>query len=296
MLGEPSNERSANAITTRQRQGDTATYHYIDGLARAIRHAGVIIMDMIPHVYDTKRVLYAIQPDGSTLDLTVDPMAKEHYQENLEAASAVLNPRLGQYEVESDIGPDFGTKREETFNALTTILTQAPQMASMIGDLLMQSADFDLADEAAARLRRAVPKNILGVGPSPEEQALQQQLALLTQKMQGMQELAVRTLEENSKLRVILHGKTEQRDIDLYDSETKRLAAVIKMIPSEQLAPIIAQLGSDTLKTQLSSWINKANEGVGDDQSPTQPDTSGVAAPQPIQNPSVLPQANNGNG
>jgi hypothetical protein len=253
-------------------------------------------MDMIPHVYDTKRVLYAIQPDGSTLDLTVDPMAKEHYQENLEAASAILNPRLGQYEVESDIGPDFGTKREETFNALTTILTQAPQMATMIGDLLMQSADFDLADEAAARLRRAVPKNILGLGPSPEEQALQQQLALLTQKMQGMQELTVKTIEENSKLRVILHGKNEQRDIDLYDSETKRLAAVIKMIPPEQLAPIIAQLGSDTLKTQLSSWIDKANEGVGDDQSPAQPNPTAVPSPQPIQNPGVLPQANNGNG
>ena len=36
-LGMPSNERSGIAIQQRQRQGDTATYHYIDNQAKAIR-------------------------------------------------------------------------------------------------------------------------------------------------------------------------------------------------------------------------------------------------------------------
>jgi hypothetical protein len=41
-LGMPSNERSGIAIQQRQRQGDTATYHYIDNQAKGIRQIGRI--------------------------------------------------------------------------------------------------------------------------------------------------------------------------------------------------------------------------------------------------------------
>ena len=68
-------------------------------------------------------------------------------------AQHILNPSVGMYEVEADIGPSWGTKREEAFNALTLILTQAPQLTSLIGDLLLKSSDFDLSDEAAGSLK-----------------------------------------------------------------------------------------------------------------------------------------------
>ena len=307
MTGEPSNERSGKAINERQRQGDTATYHYIDGLARAIRFAGVVIMDMLPFVYDTKRVLYALQPDGSTLNLTVDPTLDKHYQEEKQqdnsAAQAVLNPLRGQYEVEADIGPDWGTKREETFNALSIIMTQAPGIASMVGDLLLKSADFDLADEAAERLRRAVPPYILGVGPTPQEQQLQQQIAALGNQMQTMKEVTMKTLEENAKLRTILRGKDEERSIDVYDAETKRLGVVQKLVDPEAIQPLLKQLVSDALATHLQEWIGKQNESVNTGGSALSASPTSAPAPQAgptpqVALPSVLPQPDqeNGNG
>ncbi|HMO42360.1 MAG TPA: portal protein [Phenylobacterium sp.] len=39
-LGARSNETSGRAIMARQREGDVSTFHYIDNLSRAIRHAG----------------------------------------------------------------------------------------------------------------------------------------------------------------------------------------------------------------------------------------------------------------
>lgn len=252
MMGEPSNERSGKAINARQSQGDTATYHYIDAIARAIRYTGVVIMDMLPHVVDTKRVLFAINPDGSQQNLTIDPNAKEHFQEDQAAAQAILNPKLGKYQVHADVGPDWGTKREETFNALTILLTQAPTLVPLVGDLLLKSADFDLADEAAERLRRAVPAHILGQGPSPEVLQLQQQLQQALSEGKTLQEATVKMVEENAKLRVILRGKEQVDEIDTYEAETKRLSAVAKMVSPEELAPVIKQLVEDALRVHLS--------------------------------------------
>ena len=54
-LGASSNETSGRAIMARQREGDTATYLYIDNLATALRRIGIILMDLIPKIYDTPR-------------------------------------------------------------------------------------------------------------------------------------------------------------------------------------------------------------------------------------------------
>ena len=52
-LGQQGNERSAKAIVAREKQGDVGTYHYVDNLARAIRHITRQVVDMIPKIYDT---------------------------------------------------------------------------------------------------------------------------------------------------------------------------------------------------------------------------------------------------
>jgi predicted NBD/HSP70 family sugar kinase len=56
-LGAAGNETSGRAILAREKQGDTGTYHFIDNLARAIRYATRQLVDMIPKIYDTQRVL-----------------------------------------------------------------------------------------------------------------------------------------------------------------------------------------------------------------------------------------------
>jgi hypothetical protein len=64
-LGARSNETSGRAIMARQREGDVATFHFQDNMARAIRHAGRILLDLIPKVYDQERVIRVIGEDGS---------------------------------------------------------------------------------------------------------------------------------------------------------------------------------------------------------------------------------------
>jgi hypothetical protein len=76
-FSQPSNAQAGVAIQARQRQGDTATYHFIDNVARAIRYTGRILIDLIPKIYDTKRVLRIIGEDGTETFATLDPEQKQ---------------------------------------------------------------------------------------------------------------------------------------------------------------------------------------------------------------------------
>ena len=72
-MGMPSNERSGVAIQQRQRQGDNATYHFIDRQAKAIRQVGRICLDLIPKIYDTARVTKIMAEDGVGQRRASDP-------------------------------------------------------------------------------------------------------------------------------------------------------------------------------------------------------------------------------
>lgn len=64
-IGAKSNETSGRAIMARQKESDTSTFHFIDNLARAIRCAGRIIIDLLPHTCSPGRILRILGEDGA---------------------------------------------------------------------------------------------------------------------------------------------------------------------------------------------------------------------------------------
>ena len=262
-MGEQDNSRTGLAIQERQKQADTATYHFIDNQTKAIRFCGRILLDLFPKIYDSKRVITILDEEGKDFELTIDPEAAKAYHEELaedgSVIKRVLNPTVGLYTVRADAGPSFSTQREEAWNMLGQILTQAPTLTSIIGDLLLRNGDFPLAEEAADRLRRMVPKMALGEGPTPEEAQLQAQL-------QHTQGLLQKSFLELTDAQLKIKGKDEMRDIDAYDAETKRIAAMQKLMPlgsPEEIAALIHQLVADALSTQLSPLIQTNSQAIG---------------------------------
>lgn len=63
-LGARSNETSGVAIRARQQEGDVGTIVYIENFAMAIRHTGRVLIDLIPHIYDTERMIHVLGEDG----------------------------------------------------------------------------------------------------------------------------------------------------------------------------------------------------------------------------------------
>lgn len=252
-LGQPGNERTGKAISQRQMQGDRATYHFVNAMARSIRLTGIIIQDLFPHIYDVQRTMELMGENGQTYEVMVDPKAKAAVEKRNVATQAgmqlVFNPKIGKYSVYADVGPGYATKREEAWNAFNNILTQAPQLTGVIGDLLMLAGDFPHSTEAAERLRRMVPKEALGEGPSPQELQLQQQL-------QQVQATLAQLTEENATLRIAARGRDEANLVNAYKGQTERLKTLSELmqVPPEVLAGAMEDLVRDSVDTAMQAF------------------------------------------
>jgi len=267
-LGAPSNETSGVAIQQRQRKGDNATYHYIDRLGQAIRFTGRILIDLIPKIYDTERVIQILSIDGTQQSVKLSPDAPEAHTQVQDqedpaydpaAIAAIFNPNVGRYEVEADIGPSYATRRQDEFAALSGMMTQNQDLMSKAGDLLFRAADFPGADVIAERLRRAVPPQLLGQdGPPPEVQQLQQQhaeqLNQIQQESQQIQAHVAKLQAERDELERKLNDKTEDQKIADYRAETERLKAIGAVDPAT-LQIIIRQLMEDMTQTPLPQLL-----------------------------------------
>jgi len=261
-MGAPSNERSGKAINERQRQGDRATYQFIDATGVAIRLMGRIMLDVVPRLYTQKQVLEILAESGESLQVMIDPTQAQALQqqenENGQVVAKIFNPGVGQYAVMADVGPGYATRREETFNAMVLLLTQAPQLAGVIGDLLFKSGDFLFADEAAARLRRMIPPQALGQGPSAQEQQLMQQV-------QQLQQLLSKTMQEYAGARIKLKGKDEKRDVDIYNAYTTRIKALADAhMKGQDFGLAATQLLHDIMSESLEPTEEKIKGDLGE--------------------------------
>lgn len=258
VMGEESNETSGKAINERQRQGETATYHFIDNLAHGIRYTGKILLDLIPKIYDTPRVLKILSESGEETVVNLDPKAAQAHEEQrnriTNEVKTIFNPNVGRYDVQADIGPNYGTRRQEAFNAFSQIATQSPQMMSLVGDLLFKSADFPGAEDIAERLHRMVPAQALGEDAPPEIKALQGQV-------QHLQQITGKLLEELGTTRSDLKNKDEESEVKIYDAITSRMKVLLPtMINPHDIALEIAQFMRDSQNTD----VTKSGQAVPD--------------------------------
>jgi hypothetical protein len=258
-FSEQANEVSGKAILERKSQGNRATFHFLERTAIGIAYTGKILIDLIPKIYDTQRVVRIIGEDGSEeQQITIDPQAQAAVAKQQEnnadnEVQTVFNPAVGEYDVISVVGPNYQTRRENAFDAMTQVLGGNGQLMQVFGDLWMSQADFPMANKLAERLRNWIPSNILNGGPSPQEQELQQQNQQLMQQVQALsqqltEKMSALKLEKqridmdylnHAALRV--DNDQEQRTA-AYKAETDRLKAVGPAMTPEVLAPIITNL------------------------------------------------------
>jgi hypothetical protein len=164
-LGARSNETSGKAIIARQREGDTGSFVYVDNWTMAIGHTGNILIDLIPHVYDTERQIRIMGEDGK-IDLKwinraagmneTDPATGE-----LKQAGTIENDvTKGAYDVVLESGPSYTTKRQEAKEGMVEFIRSAPETAPAVMDLVAKGQDWPLADEFAQRVEAIAPPAI----------------------------------------------------------------------------------------------------------------------------------------
>jgi len=241
-LGMQGNERSAKAITAREKQGDVGTYHYVDNLARAIRHITRQLVDIIPKIYDTQRIARIIGVDGEVSMVKMDPTQQEPVKEirdqNGGMIEKIYNPSIGTYDVMVTTGPGYMTKRQEALDAMSQILQSNPQLWTVAGDLFIKNMDWPGAQEMAARFKKILDPKVLAEGDqSPEMAAAQQQMDAMTQELNRMTDIIQNVQDSVAQREVDI--KEYKAQVDAYDAETKRISAVQNGMTFEQIQDIV---------------------------------------------------------
>lgn len=255
-------DESGRALRELRRAGDIGSFHYIDNLARALRHTGAMLLDLIPHIYDRRRVLTILREDGSEQRAIVDPDAGQPYapgkSNGAEKPIPIFNPTIGRYGVTVTVGPSYATKRieaaESIMDFVRSIAPAAPDKVGAIVDLIAKNQDWPDADQIAQRLARLLPPNLL----APEEKDMPATVqAFVMQLQQQLQQLD----QQNQQLMEALTDQREaielQREKQDQDFEAKLLAIAQK---SE------AESSSNTMKLldafmQLREQIERPSSG-----------------------------------
>lgn len=219
-LGARSNETSGRAIMARQREGDVSTFHYIDNLSRAIRHTGRILLDLIPRVYGTARVVRVLGADGAPASVGVasgGAASAGRGGDALKGLGRIYDLTAGKYDLTVRAGPSFTSRREEAANQMIELIRAYPAAAPLIGDLLARNLDWPGADEIAQRLGALLPPQARG--QSAEAQAAQAQIGKLGQALAAAR-AEVATLKQDRA-----HA-ARRLEIEAYEAETNRLKAL----------------------------------------------------------------------
>jgi hypothetical protein len=206
----PSGNISGKALAGQQNQVDLSNFHFYDNLTRSIAQTGRIILDLIPKIYDTQRVMRIIGSDGQP-DMTTINEANE--------IGEVLNDvTVGEYDVVMDTGPGFQTKRQQAVESMMPLLTSNQELFNIAGDLVFRNMDFPGADVIADRLAAMNPMaNIDEKSDIPPE--AQMRLAQSEQMIQQLQQqLQAAGLEINNRAQVAQikeEGATKRKLMDV---------------------------------------------------------------------------------
>lgn len=176
-LGKESNEKSGRAIIARQNAGQTSTFQFPDNLGRALEQMGRLIVEAVPTLYDSQRILRIRFPDGSDDFVEINQTVIDN-----DSGKTVLMSDIayGKYDVAIETGPSYATQRQEAADLQMELLkTLPPQMAANIVHLIVKNLGVPGSDEVAAVLRKMLPEQLksedekladlpVGVSKNPE--------------------------------------------------------------------------------------------------------------------------------
>lgn len=259
-LGQRSVEVSGKAILARERQGDMATFHYVDNLHRAIMLTGRIIQSWIPVYYDSERIIQIIGPDDTRKLVTINQSAPD--PSDPLRAIRLNDVTTGEYAVTIETGPGYVTKRQETADKLMQLVQAFPPIAAIAGDLVVKSFDVADADVIAERLKYTLPPAIQqaeaakaqgGKPPDPQTMAkMQEMMQNIQQLTQAIQELQKKNQELEAGVQVEQMKIAARNEAAIKEYELK-LAAQIEEFK------LLQSKAAEELKLKREIAVEEAN-------------------------------------
>ncbi|MCZ4270897.1 portal protein [Maritalea porphyrae] len=244
-MGQVTGDQSGIAVHRLQRRGDVSTFHFQDNMARAIRHAGRIVIDLIPKVYNSERVIRIMGEDGAPKNVPLKrpvpakdengkPIMQPKVDQNgnpvigddgtplKEQVERIYDLGIGKFDLTVTTGPSFTTKREEAAVQMMKFIDRNPASAPLIGDLVAKNLDWPGADEFAKRFKKMLPPQLQEGGLPPE---ITQLIEQGKQTIAGQNETIAQLQAYVLKLESDRTNNARKVDVDEFKAETDRYEA-----------------------------------------------------------------------
>lgn len=216
-LGAQEQEKSGKAIIARQREGDTANYHFFDNAAIALCSACRLIIDWIPEVYDVERTIRILGED----------MREEVVQVNKEAGDGsgkrLYDLTVGRYDVIPEVGPSYSTRRQEIAEQLLNLAKTDPVVVQTARDLIAKA--LDMPQEIVERFAKTIPPEMADKGQD-DPQVVAQQLTQTQQQAQQMDAVIQQMTQELEEMKRIIDNKTIESQLRLEIEKIKSDTAI----------------------------------------------------------------------
>jgi hypothetical protein len=212
-LGIRSNETSGKAIMNRQHEGDIASQTYYDNSDAALLEAGDVINQLIPQIYDGTRVIRLVGKDEAIKFQRInDPMDPN-----------AIDLGAGMFDVALTTGTSYTTRRVEAAAAMMDAIQVWPQLMEIAGDIVVKAQDWPGADELSQRIQKTMNPALL----SPEQQKENGgPPPIPPQVVQQMQQAIQQLQQENTQLKLDKTIDFKKLEIQSYEAQTKRIAAL----------------------------------------------------------------------
>lgn len=267
-LGAAGSATSGKQELAQQKQGNVANFHFMDNFGHTLKHAGRCMIDMLPHYYDTERMVRIRGEDGTVKSAQINAY-------DMVAQKFINDIRTGEYDVAVSVGPSYATMRAEAADAMVQFGQSWPKLMDIAGDKVVKAMNWPGADEISERIARTIApeiKNDPNDGPDPEQQIqkLTQENQQIKQAMDEMSKdadhnhtrMAVEEIKKETAIAVANISSEAKKDVEELNGLVKILIA--KLTPPEALFKEVSEdLGNEDYNPQeMNNQMNDEQEGL----------------------------------
>tara|TARA_R110000850_G_scaffold245205_2_gene370038 strand:+ start:970 stop:3087 length:2118 start_codon:yes stop_codon:yes gene_type:complete len=242
-LGNSPELKSGKAILAQQKMGDRGSFVYSDNLNKSIEYTGEILVDLIPRIMDTDRVIRILNIDGTSEEVKIGKGLAKFNQTITDTQTGkeeiVYDLSRGKYDVVVSTGASFSSQRQESAQQLIDLTANNPAFAAIATDLIAKNLDILESDELTKRVRMQMIQS--GVIQATDEEAAEMGLGQVKQPTESE-----KALLENVQM------QTEKMMAEIVNSDAKT-AKIMSEINSENM---------EAMKTMLENFAAQQEIGI----------------------------------
>lgn len=197
-MGIDGQENTGKAIIARSDLSLDNVSVFIDARTEATNYLGMVLVDLIPHYFDSKRVVQIINEDGSESFETINDKTSV---DNIDIANS-------EYDVYVDVGPSYESQRKESQSTFIEIAKLIPNFVPAFADKIVEYMDIKDSNEVVKRIKKIMPQDVfLNEDEEITPEQMNAQINMLSQQLQDAQ-------TENNQLTQMLMSETQRNESD----------------------------------------------------------------------------------